>query len=182
MKHEKLRMLCEGAIMVALAQILSYVKLWQMPQGGSVTLNMLPIFLYCIRWGFAPGMLASFALGTLQLLLDGAYAWGWQSMVGDYLLAYGVMGIAGLAAKRKSGMTWGTLLGCFARFLVHWVVGATVWADTMPEEFFGMTMVSPWVYSALYNGSVIFVDLILILLVEVLLNRTLKKYLKYQRS
>ena len=49
-----LRVLCEGALMVALAQILSYLKLWELPQGGSVTIGMFPIFLFCIRWGFGP--------------------------------------------------------------------------------------------------------------------------------
>ena len=60
--HLKLRALCEGAILVALAQILGYVKLFSLPEGGSITLNMLPIFVYCARWGFGPGMLASFSL------------------------------------------------------------------------------------------------------------------------
>ena len=68
-----LRVLCEGALMVALAQILSYLKLWELPQGGSVTIGMFPIFLFCIRWGFGPGMLASVVFSVLQLVLDGAY-------------------------------------------------------------------------------------------------------------
>ena len=64
MKKSKLtlRCLCEAAIMIALAQILGYLKLYELPQGGSITLSMLPIFLFCSRWGFGPGMLASFAL------------------------------------------------------------------------------------------------------------------------
>ena len=54
MKRSKLtlRYLCEGAIMIALAQILGYLKLYELPQGGSITLSMLPIFLFCSRWGF----------------------------------------------------------------------------------------------------------------------------------
>lgn len=51
MKHKKLRALCEGAIMVALATALSYLKLLELPQGGSVCIGMLPIFLYSARWG-----------------------------------------------------------------------------------------------------------------------------------
>ena len=57
--HLRLRALCEGAIFIALAQVLSYLKLYELPQGGSITIEMLPIFLYCARWGFGPGMLAS---------------------------------------------------------------------------------------------------------------------------
>ena len=74
MKKSKLtlRCLCEAAIMIALAQILGYLKLYELPQGGSITLSMLPIFLFCSRWGFGPGMLASFAFSLLPLFLDGA--------------------------------------------------------------------------------------------------------------
>ncbi len=177
-----LRALCEGAIMVALAQVLGYLKLWQFPQGGSVNLGMLPIFLYCVRWGFGPGMLASFAYALLQLFLDGAYAWGWQSILGDYLVAYGVLGTAGLFSTRKLGFFWGTMIGSILRFAVHWVVGATVWAEYMPNIFLGMTMTSPWIYSALYNGSFIAVNMSLILVVGVILYRYMSKYMRSQRQ
>ena len=160
MKKSKLtlRCLCEAAIMIALAQILGYLKLYELPQGGSITLSMLPIFLFCSRWGFGPGMLASFAFSLLQLFLDGAYAWSWQSMLGDYIFAFTVLGFAGLFSKKRFGFFYGTLLGSALRFLVHYVVGATVWGEYMPETFYGMTMTSPWLYSALYNGSDMLLD------------------------
>ena len=47
--HLKLRALCEGAIFVALAQVISYLKFFELPQGGSITVGMLPIFLFCAR-------------------------------------------------------------------------------------------------------------------------------------
>lgn len=176
-----LRALCEGAIMVALAQVLSMLKLWELPQGGSVTIGMLPIFLYCARWGFGPGMLASTAYAVLQLVFDGAYAWGWQSILGDYLIAFAVLGIAGIFSKRKLAFFYGTVAGCIARFLVHWLVGATVWAEYMPERFFGMSMTSPWIYSILYNGSYMLIDLILILVIGVILYRLMPKQMTNQR-
>ena len=177
----KLRALCEGAIMVALAQVLSMLKLWELPQGGSVTLGMLPIFLYCARWGFGPGMLASAAYGILQLVLDVAYAVGWQSVLGDYLVAFAVLGVAGVFSKAKLGFFLGTVAGCIARFLVHWVVGATLWAEYMPEKFFGMTMTSPWLYSALYNGSYILIDMAMILVIGLILYRVMPKQMTSQR-
>lgn len=176
--HRILRALCEGALMVALAQVLGYLKLWRMPSGGSVTFIMLPIFLYCARWGFGRGMLAAFALSVLQLLFDLTSSIGWQSVLGDYLLAYSVLGLAGLFHGRRYGFFWGTLLGSLARFVVAWVVGATLWGEYMPESFFGMTMVSPWVYSALYNGSYIALSAALCLAVGVLLYKPLEKYLR----
>ena len=178
---QKLRALCEGAIMVALAQVLSMLKIWELPQGGSVTLGMLPIFVYCARWGFGPGMLASAAYAALQLIFDGAYAWGWQSMVGDYLVAFAVLGVAGLFSRSRYAVFLGTVAGCIARFLVHYVVGATVWAEYMPEKFFGMTMTTPWIYSALYNGSYILIDLVMILVVAFILFRVMPKQMTSQR-
>lgn len=174
----KLRALCEGAIFVAMAQVLSYLKFFELPNGGSITLGMLPIFIYCARWGFGPGMLSSVCYSVLQLLLDGAYAWGWQSIIGDYLLAFSVLGLAGLFSKQKYGLYIGTVVGCLARFLVAYVVGATVWASSMPEEFFGMTMTTPWFYSALYNGSYMLIDLLLCLLVSALLWKPVGAYFR----
>lgn len=174
--HLRLRALCEGAVMVALAQVLSSLKILELPNGGSVTVGMFPIFFYCARWGFGPGMIASFAYALLQLFLDGAYAWGWQSMIGDYILAFAVLGFAGLFWKKKNAFFLGATVGCAARFLVHYVVGATVWASTMPSEFFGMTMTSPWFYSLLYNGSYMVIDWILVVVIGLLLQKPMKKW------
>mgnify|MGYP001242767807 CR=1 FL=1 len=178
--HLRLRALCEGAIMVALAQVLSYLKLFELPNGGSITVGMFPIFFYCVRWGFGPGMLASFAYALLQLFLDGAYAWGWQSMLGDYIFAFAVLGLAGLFWKKKNGFFIGATVGCAARFLVHYIVGATVWASSMPEEFFGMTMTSPWFYSFLYNISYMAIDWALIMVIGLLLVKPMKKWFQPQ--
>ena len=87
-KHLHIRALTEGAMLVAAAQVLSFIKLYEFPQGGSVTAAMFPILLYAVRWGLGRGLLAGFTFGTLQLIFDGAYAWGWQSMLLDYLLAF----------------------------------------------------------------------------------------------
>ena len=173
-----LRCLTEGAVFVGLAQVLGYIKLFELPQGGAVDLAMLPIFIFCARWGFGPGMLASFVFGLLQLLLDGAYAWGWQSMLGDYLVAFSMLGLAGLFKGKEGGFFIGMAVGAFARFLVHYVVGATVWAEYMPETFFGMTMHSPWFYSLLYNGSFMLADLLLCLVIGALLYRPLRLYIR----
>lgn len=169
------RALSEGALMIALAQALGYLKLFELPQGGSVTLAMLPVVFFAVRFGLRPGLLAGFTFGLLQLALDGAYAWGWQSIVGDYLLAFIPLGLGGLFQGRKLGLFWGILAGATGRFLVHFVVGATVWAEYMPD-----TYTSPWVYSLVYNGSYMAASTILCLLVALLLFRPLKKYILAQ--
>ena len=172
-----LRRLCEGAVMVAIAQILSYIKLWEMPWGGSIVLAMVPIILYAVRWGLGSGLLAGFVFGVLQFMFDGGFAIGWQSIIGDYLLAFTVLGLAGLMKGKKLGVFWGTLIGGFARFLVHYVVGATIWAAYMPDTFFGMTMTSPWIYSLLYNIAYMGPNIIITLVIFGLLYVPMKKYM-----
>lgn len=177
-KKLSLRCLCEGAVLIALSQILGYLKLWELPQGGSITLGMLPIFLFCARWGFFPGILAAFALSLLQLFLDGVYAWGWQAILGDYIIAFTVIGFAGLFHKKRFGIFYGAIVGSTLRFLCHYITGAIVWAEYMPERFFGMTMTSPWIYSALYNGSYMFVDMVLVLVIAALLWKPMGRYFR----
>ena len=176
--HRRIRALTEGAILVALAQILSFLKLYEFPQGGSITLEMLPIFLYCLRWGLGPGLTASAAFGLLQLLTAN-YAWTWQSMLGDYLLAFTLLGLCGAFRKLRGGVYLGIVTGSAARFLSHFVTGATVWRIYMPDEFFGMTMTNPWFYSLLYNGSFMALDTLLCLVLAALLvrNSATRKYI-----
>lgn len=174
--RQPVRALCEGAILIALAEILSFLPLYKLPWGGSIDFAMLPIILFCVRWGFGPGMLVATTHGILQTLFEGGIAIGWQSILGDFLIAYAVLGVAGLFRGRFAPAA---VVACGARFLVHYVVGATVWAEYMPEEFFGMTMTTPWVYSALYNGAYMLPDLCIILVVYVLLQRTpLEKFFR----
>ena len=179
--NSALRCLCEGAIMLALAQILSWLKLYELPQGGSITLAMLPIIFFAVRWGAKRGFLVSFAFGLLQLLLDGAYAWTWQSMIGDYIVAFGLLGAAGFFKGTRAALYTGTVAAVLLRFIAHWVTGATVWAEYMPERFFGLTMTSPWFYSALYNGSFLAVDAALCIIVFAIISKPLKPYITGQK-
>ena len=175
--HRSIRMLCEGAIMVVLAQLLGYVKLWQMPWGGTICLVMLPIFLYACRWGLGAGLMSGLVLGILQFVFDGGIALGWQSIIGDYLLAFTVLGFAGLFRRKPNSLFLGTLLGSLARFLVHYVVGATIWAAYMPGEFFGMTMTTPWFYSLLYNSAYMLPNMLITFVASVLLYKPLRKWI-----
>ena len=174
--HKTVRALTEGAILIAVAEILSFLPLYKLPWGGSIDLAMLPIVLFCVRWGFGPGMITACAHALLQTLFEDGIAIGWQSIVGDFLLAYAVLGVAGLC---KGKFCLGATIACGLRFLVHYVVGATIWAEYMPERFFGMTMTSPWIYSALYNAAYMLPDLVMLLVVYLLLSKTpAAKYFK----
>ena len=166
--------------MVVLGQLLGYLVLFRMPWGGTVCLSMLPIFLFSCRWGVGPGLMSGFVLGCLQFMFDGGIALGWQSILGDYLAAFTVLGLSGLFRGKPSSVFLGTITGSLARFLVHYVVGATIWAEYMPEAFFGMTMTSPWLYSLLYNGAYMALDLVLCLVVFGLLAKPMRPYLLAQ--
>ena len=170
------RMLCEGAIMVALAQILSYIKLMELPNGGSLTPAMFPIILFAVRWGTAPGLMAGFVFGLLQLIFDGAYAWGWQSMLLDYLVAFPPLGLAGLFKGKKWGIFAGTVLGCLGRFIVHFISGITIYRIYAPTEILGTVFDEPNLYSLVYNGSYMLPNTILALAIAGLLYAPLKKF------
>ena len=170
------RMLCEGAIMVALAQILSYIKIMELPNGGSLTPAMFPILLFAVRWGLKDGLLAGFVFGLLQLIFDGAYAWGWQSMLLDYLVAFPPLGLAGLFKGKKWGIFAGTVLGCLGRFIVHFISGITIYRIYAPTEILGTVFDEPNLYSLAYNGSYMLPNTILALVIAGLLYAPLKKF------
>ena len=174
--HLRVRMLCEGAMMVALAQVLSYIKLMELPNGGSLTPAMFPIILFAVRWGLTPGLMAGFTFGLLQLIFDGAYAWGWQSMLLDYLVAFTPLGLAGLFKGKKWGIFVGTVVGCLGRFVVHYISGVTIYRIYEPTEVFNTTFTNPYLYSAVYNGSYVFIDMVLCLVITALLYRPLSRY------
>ena len=174
--HLRTRMLCEGALMVALAQILGYLKLAEAPNGGSITFAMFPIILFAVRWGLRPGLMAGFLFGLLQLIFDGAYAWGWQSMLLDYLVAFTPLGLAGLFRGKSWGLFAGTLAGCLARFAIHYISGVTVYKILAPTEFLNWTFSSPALYSLVYNGSYMLPNTIITLLISVVLYVPLKRF------
>ena len=65
------RMLANASLCIAVSFILSYIRLYKLPQGGSITLaSMLPLFLFSYAYGVAPGMLAGMAYGFLQFIQD----------------------------------------------------------------------------------------------------------------
>ena len=179
--HLRVRALCEGAILVALAFILSFVKLYELPNGGSLTPAMFPILLYGLRWGLPRGLIAGFVFGLLQLIFDGAYAWGWQSMLLDYLLAFTPLGLAGLFKGKAWGIFPGTVLGCAARFVIHYISGVTIYRIIEPTAVPGFgTFDNASLYSLVYNGSYMLPNTLLDLLLAGVLYVPLKRYLAGQ--
>lgn len=176
-QHLQVQALTEGAMMVALAQVLSYLKICEFPNGGSVTVAMFPIVFFAVRWGVGRGLLAGFTFGLLQLIFDGAYAWGWQSMLLDYLVAFTPLGLAGLFRGKSWGIFPGTVLGGLVRFIVHYISGVTIYRIYEPTEvaFFG-AIGNAELYSLLYNGSYVLPSIVLTIAVAGALYVPMKKY------
>ena len=175
--HLQIRALCEGALMVALAFVLSFVKLYQLPNGGSLTPAMFPVLLFALRWGLGKGLIASFAFGILQMIFDGAYAWGWQSMLLDYIVAFTPLGLAGLFKGKAWGIFPGAVIGNAARFVVHFISGVTIYRIYEPTEVLNLGVFDDAVvYSLVYNAAYMIPCTILTVAVAALLFKPMKKY------
>lgn len=153
MRNEKVRMLCEGALCVALSIALSYAELDLWFQGGSISVTMLPLVLFAIRRGAGWGVLAGLAFGTLKYFIGEGWVLNWISIIFDYSVAYAMVGLAGLFKRKPDKIVLATVVGGFARFMIHYISGITVYAEWMPDVFWGIPMTSPFFYSALYNGG-----------------------------
>ena len=179
MEHKKVKMLCEGAMLIALAQILSYLRLYHFPQGGSVDAAMLPVILFSLRYGPLWGSLGGLCFGLLQYTIGLSTAIDWTTLVADYLVADTLLGLgAGLVCRGKHPAVPAALLGASLRFLAHFVVGAVVWGKYMPDEFLGLTMTSPWLYSLLYNLPYMLLSTLLVLLLILALQKPMGKYFR----
>lgn len=152
------RMMANASLCIALAFILSYVKLYEMPQGGSVTLaSMLPIFMFAYAYGVGPGLVVGFAYGLLQFVQGGWFVHPVQFLL-DYPLAFAMLGFAGVARRlpERWGLIAGILLGTVLRFLCAFLTGVFFWGDGAGEQ-------NVLIYSAVYNGTYLIPETIICL-------------------
>lgn len=164
------KLLALGGMCVALSFVLSYVKLFSMPQGGSVTLaSMVPIIFFAFVAGPSAGILAGVAYGFLQFFQD-AFAAHWLSIILDYPLAFAFLGLAGIIPTRIKSLEvrfiLGALVAILARFMMHVLSGAIFFGMYAPE---GM---NPWVYAAIYNGGFLSIEFLITLVVGIILLKT----------
>ncbi|MBR3735844.1 MAG: energy-coupled thiamine transporter ThiT [Lachnospiraceae bacterium] len=179
MQSTKTRILVEGAIMVALATVLSFIRVVKLPWGGSITLlSMLPIVLFSIRRGIKPGLTVSFLFALIQFIqgiMDGLFGWGLTpgSLIAciflDYLLAFTVLGLAGLFRhKGVTGWISGIALAILLRFTMHFLSGVIIWQSfgQLWGDFFTENTV---LYSLLYNGAYMLPEMIFTIIGAVVL-------------
>ncbi len=189
LKTEKLTI---SAIFIALGTILSLIQPFSLPQGGGITLlSMLPVIILAYRYGVAWGAVSSLCYAALQMLVGFKTVSGFfvgdskmalpaalASCVLDYIVAYGVLCVAGLFKKGNDSSTslcMGAIVAVSARYLVHILSGAVLfgtWAewfftDVMSGEF-GAEVLSRYsgfslsvFYSVIYNGLYMIPEIII---------------------
>lgn len=143
------KMLALGAVCMALSSVLSMVKLFDMPQGGSVTAaSMLPLMLFAYVYGMGPGMLVGAVYGVMQFIIEPIFL-SVPQMLLDYPIAFALVGLAGMFSQSENrvlGLTVGVVLGSVGRFIAAVLSGVVFFAEYAGDQ-------NPWVYSIGYNAS-----------------------------
>ncbi len=179
MKISKTQALVESAIMIAIATLLSFIKLVDLPYGGSVTVaSMLPIIIIAYRHGTGMGLMAGLVYGIIQQLLGLntlSYVTTWQSILAvillDYIVAFLVLGLGGIFRsrfeKQAPALTLGAVLVCVLRYACHVISGATVWAGlSIPTK-------GALIYSFAYNATYMLPEAIVLVIVAYYVGSTL---------
>ena len=175
-KRWSIKMLAEGGMMIALSILLSQIKVYQAPNGGSVSAgSMIPIILFSIRWGLAPGLVLGASYGVLDFILK-PYFYHPIQFILDYPLAYGLLGLAGIAYYIKDkdspkgylSVFLSIVLAILGRMLSHVLAGVIFFAEYAGDK-------NPWIYSIGYNATYLIPELIITCIVIAMIWRPLRK-------
>ena len=172
--HTQLLSLTEGAVCVALAVALSFLRLDFWANGGSISLVMLPLMIYSIRRGGWWGIGAGLVFGILKCVVSGGIAYGWQSLILDYGVAYALTGLAGFFPSRP---LLAVFIGSLARYICHVLSGVIIWGEWIEDLVIGsltLRMHNALIYSLLYNGGYMLGSFLLTALIVVLIGRNTK--------
>ena len=153
------KMLVYGSLCIALSFVLSYIKLFSWPQGGSITpASMLPIMIFASMFGVLPGLVVGIAYGMLQLIQD-PYVIHWAQLLLDYPLAFGAIGFAGLF---RNNIALASFAGGFSRFFCSFLSGVIFFSSYAPD---GMNAV---IYSLAVNGLIIGTETVICAMVSLI--------------
>jgi len=140
------RTVAEIGVALALAAILGQVRLFVMPQGGSVSLELLPVIFIAVRRGVVPGLVTGLLYGLLQLGLPGAFVYHPAQALLDYPLAFMSLAVAGFVDVRGwRSLTLAVALALSARLVFHFLSGLIFFAAYAPG------WEAPWIYALTYN-------------------------------
>lgn len=155
MQHQKVQIMIEIALITALSFVLSQLRLFRMPQGGSITLAMVPLIVLALRRGVKPAMVAGVLLGFARLLYD-PFIVHYAQVLLDYPLPYALLGTAGFF--RRSPLV-AVPTAAAIRFVPHVLSGVIFFGAYAPEG------ISPWWYAITYNASFLIPETLLTLAV-----------------
>lgn len=156
------RQLVFCAMAIALAYVTSYLKLFSLPWGGSVTLcSMLFIVLIGNWYGVQTGILAGLAYGIMQFLQE-PYVLSFFQVCCDYVLAFAALGVAGFFAKSSHGLLKGYIAAVIARGAFHALGGYLYWMDYMPENF---PQSLKAIYPIVYNYSFLLAEAVITVII-----------------
>lgn len=151
-KKADVRALTVSALMIALATVLGEIKLFSMPQGGSVTLlSILPIVVCGYLLGTRRGIMAGFCVGLINLIF-GPYVIHPVQLLMDYPIAFGALGLSGIVRDKSNGLTKGYIIGIFARYICAVMSGVIFFGEYAPEGF------NAWTWSLWYNLTYLAVE------------------------
>ena len=178
------KMLSFGALSVALSFVLSCIRLYRMPTGGSVTpASMLPIMLFSAAYGVGPGLLTGLVYGILQYFQGGWFLNVWQ-MILDYLLAFAALGLAGFTRRlpEKWGLYCAMVIAVFGRALSA-ILAGIMWAnDSIAQgwglEIAGKTYDSQVLYSVVYNGTYLIPEVIICIVLSFIIAKPVMRIMK----
>lgn len=154
------KMLVFSAVSIALALVLSYIKVIDLPMGGAVTLfSMFFVALVGYMFGPAQGIIAAVVYGVLQFAFN-PYFVAVPQVLCDYVFAFGSLGLSGFFYQKKYGLQIGYIVGIFGRFVFSFLSGVIFFAEY--AEGSGYSAV---IYSILYNGSFIGLEGIITLVI-----------------
>lgn len=163
-KIDKTRQLTFSSMAIALACLMSFLKLFHLPMGGSVTMfSMLFITLIGYWYGLGAGLSAGIAYGLLQLLID-PYILSILQIFTDYIFAFGALGLSGLFSKKKHGLVLGYIVGVLGRYFFAFLSGM-IFFGTYAADY---NMSAP-IYSLVYNGAYIGAEAALTLFVIIVI-------------
>ena len=136
---------------MALAFVTSYLKIFTLPWGGSVTLcSMLFIVLAANWYGVGTGITVGLAYGILQFIQE-PYVLSFFQVCCDYVFAFAALGVAGFFGKKKNGLLIGYIVAVLARGFFHTLGGYLYWMSYMPDNFpKSLTAIYPIVYNYSY--------------------------------
>ena len=160
-----------AGICIAMSFALSYIKFFEMPQGGSLTLaSLLPLMIYSYMYGVRKGVVAGFAYGILQAVQDPWLIHPAQFLL-DYPVAFSAIGLAGMFSRVKAldklpqlKFTLGAIVGCVLRYISHILSGVFAFSEYS-------TLDNVWIYSMAYN-SFVFIDIAIAIAVGIIVFST----------